>query len=552
MKRCRRWAVTALFLAAAGCAGPSDAPPGVVAQWRGGALSVEEVDRALLELPPERRPDLEGGSLTPEWMVEFVSELAVDRLLADEMLEAERDPPPELLVLLDELDRNLAWEELLRRRLEPIPSPTEEDVRSAFDRWKERNDRDETRRVRNLFLRRRAGESGRQTLERAERIARLARSGESFEALARQYSDSESRHAGGLLGDLGAGDLPAAARDIVFELGEHQVSEPVLTTDGAHLFFVEAIQPAVRSELSDVAAEVRRQLEAERREAALRRLAGSLPAPSEVEIASGPQIERWIADGADDAVVLRNGRYELTLGSLLADPASNLGIERRIELLGWRETAWALANAEGWFDGPPLTTRRQRAARGLIGDFVRRRALRRLLTDDEERLRRFFDRQPDRFGSPLTVRLQRWTLPVAGADRKTVMMALEEAYRQAGPDLGLEAVVDRHGGRIEDLGWQTLDDLDSKATAALVSPLGRLDVTPPQQTEDGVQILRVLERRDPRPRPLAEVRAEAIEAYLAEEGRALYREWRRALLDGVGFELFADRLPRSGEPTSTD
>lgn len=82
----------------------------------------------------------------------------------------------------------------------------------------------------------------------AERILEIVRSGEApFEELARQHSqDPGTREQGGDLGFFRRGQMVPAFEDVVFSLGEGQVSDVVETTFGFHIIKVERMRGAER------------------------------------------------------------------------------------------------------------------------------------------------------------------------------------------------------------------------------------------------------------------------------------------------------------------
>jgi peptidyl-prolyl cis-trans isomerase D len=91
------------------------------------------------------------------------------------------------------------------------------------------------------------------TIEQAaERVA----GGASFEAVAQEIEGITSDR----FDDLAKGDLPADVEGPVFALGEGEVSEPVESAFGWHLFRVSKVQPETTTPLAEVQDELRREL----------------------------------------------------------------------------------------------------------------------------------------------------------------------------------------------------------------------------------------------------------------------------------------------------
>ena len=77
------------------------------------------------------------------------------------------------------------------------------------------------------------------TREDANKIVKLLKEGGDFASLAREHSQSPDRENGGSLGYVSAGQLPIEFDEVLFKLPVRQVSEPVESPYGFHLFLVE-------------------------------------------------------------------------------------------------------------------------------------------------------------------------------------------------------------------------------------------------------------------------------------------------------------------------
>ncbi|MCK5913912.1 MAG: peptidylprolyl isomerase [Desulfuromusa sp.] len=75
--------------------------------------------------------------------------------------------------------------------------------------------------------------------EEANRVLKLLKDGGDFATLAREYSQSPDRENGGALGYFSAGQLPIEFDEVLFKLPVRQVSDPVESPYGVHLFLVE-------------------------------------------------------------------------------------------------------------------------------------------------------------------------------------------------------------------------------------------------------------------------------------------------------------------------
>ncbi len=77
------------------------------------------------------------------------------------------------------------------------------------------------------------------TRDEANDVLKLLKEGGDFATLARKYSQSPDRENGGALGYFPAGQLPVEFDKVLFKLPVRQVSDPVESPYGFHLFLVE-------------------------------------------------------------------------------------------------------------------------------------------------------------------------------------------------------------------------------------------------------------------------------------------------------------------------
>lgn len=113
-------------------------------------------------------------------------------------------------------------------------------------------------------------------------LARL-RKGEAFAALARAHSLSPDAEQGGDLGFFGRDEMPPEF-DAVFDLPVGKPSALVKSDYGYHLFLVEEKRPAAHLSRAEAAQEIRRTLEAQRREAVYQEWLQELRGKTAVEI----------------------------------------------------------------------------------------------------------------------------------------------------------------------------------------------------------------------------------------------------------------------------
>lgn len=106
--------------------------------------------------------------------------------------------------------------------------------------------------------------------QKALDVYELAKKGQSFAELAKQYSEGPSRNNGGDLGTFTRGNMVKPFADRAFSMEAGDISEPVRTQFGWHVIKVEKVNPAFTESLEDVSEKIKANLIArEARELAL-------------------------------------------------------------------------------------------------------------------------------------------------------------------------------------------------------------------------------------------------------------------------------------------
>ena len=100
--------------------------------------------------------------------------------------------------------------------------------------------------------------------QRAEDVLKLAREGQDFAALARQYSEGPTKNKGGDLGTFRREAMVKPFADKAFSMEAGDISDPVRTRFGWHIIKVENVNPAKTLSLAEARADIEKTLIAER------------------------------------------------------------------------------------------------------------------------------------------------------------------------------------------------------------------------------------------------------------------------------------------------
>lgn len=547
-------------------AGP---PPDAVATWKGSGLSLAELDERLPEqrTPACRKVRRQAGGGGLEELIpcyrEVAEGLALERLVAADF--GDLDTAIETFLAEDVERRRRALIGAFERLLsEEVPEPTEAAVAAHYEAHREVYRRPGRVLLWNLFRRHDDTGDPEATMALLRRLRERAEAGESFGALAREYSHSETRLRDGLVGQLQEGRLPPKLEKIAFALGNGEISQPIPVPGGAILLQARGTTQGSALPLSDVGRQIRGQLRAEkvREQVETRRERQAIPAGSVVLEAE--ELVRILDDEDRQRVVLVIADEHLDvlqmreLGGLRpVDRAVDLASaerERLYAIYRRRVERQLLYLALLESDDPRDVELRQEVDEHLRGEVLAELVDRRLraemeadLTASPEKLRRYFDDNRALFQSPLRFELSVWDLPF-GADPPRQLARMEE-LRQALSlqQLDLAAAVDELGGSLVDLGWRSLDELPRELPQKARELLLQTEVgsySPAFQQDNALHMLWVRGRAEPRQLELAESAEEVREMYLGRFDQQLYREAVGKRLASVGFEFHEQTLRR--------
>ncbi|MEM1181267.1 MAG: peptidylprolyl isomerase, partial [Acidobacteriota bacterium] len=209
--------ILGLFSLGCGTEEEKSVSPSSVASFQGGEISFAEAEAFLRR---EETSEPLGSELMGEYR-RAAESLAVHRILLEEARDRSDDP-----TALEDLRRQVTLDFYFRRVLQVAPVE-EAEVEAFFKEKQALFQQPEERFVWHLFRRHRDPTQPEVTLEEVEALRQRWLAGETFLHLARQYSESETRVFEGRLGRIQRGRLPPRLDEIVFALGENEISDPV-------------------------------------------------------------------------------------------------------------------------------------------------------------------------------------------------------------------------------------------------------------------------------------------------------------------------------------
>lgn len=532
-------------------------PELVVAETRLGPITAADLDRFILALPPDQRPKVSTGQGTES--LAMIRRIASDRLILEEATLVGADQDPQFRLLERRIERNVYSDQYLSS-LPPAEPITMEEIRAVYDENIETYQREEKRRVFHIYKRFGPNMDREQALAELSELRQRLIAGESFDLLAQQHSDSETRHNGGEIGELARGQFTEDFDQVVFNLEERQPSEPVATPDGTHLFLVKDILKERNFTFEETRPSIIREQETKRRGERLRQAAEALPSPEERFVPGRQEIAQILRLGDPATVVLRLGDFALTMAQfqevvqtqrrlLGAQHAPDLPFQL-LEEIRSREIIYQHLKSEGFDDVPQEGLQAERDRELAL--FFARRKMTTWVERHPEVLQRHYDNNRMRFASLLRLKLRLLSIPVAEngpsvmADLEAARADLDAATRK------LEDLASMHGGEVKDLGFATAAQVQATAPRAMrfVFLLQPGEHTPPYVRGDRLVMFQVMEREDPQPRPLALVRDRVVQDYLAHYSVDVFEKLGDEMLEEAEFKVYEERLASLGKTSS--
>jgi PPIC-type PPIASE domain len=530
-------ALASLALAAVSCRRPPPAPAvAAVATFDGGRVSTADVDRAVLDLPAERRQPADGDLLA--WYERIARELAVQAILVAEARQAGLDQGPDFERAREEARRQAVVAVFLEKDLPAVPAPSQQEIETYYRDHAKDFKSPPARQTYHLFRRVAPGADPAPVVEEVRRLRGRVLAGEDFGKLAAEFSESESRHQKGLLGWVTPGKVGPELERVIFSLQPRVPSQPLKTAAGVHLFVVSAETPAKTLTLPEVRNAIGVVLAAQRRKAEIERLVGAVPEAGSFV----PTVDelRALFEARDPAALaLRVGDFQLTLGQLQARLLSGQAnaatpgdstAHTLVVALEQRERAYRKAMERGVASRAETESLLQRLIdRELAGLQIRKRLAERI-ERDPRRLQEYYEVNRGRFSTPLRLRVQRLRVPLR-EDANRAMARLERARVELDAGrLDFQALAAELGGTLLEPAWELPTQLAERERRP-ESPVAGLKAghhSAPYRTADSIEMVRVLERAEPQPQPLERirelVRTDLLVTHREDEYAALVKE----------------------------
>lgn len=269
---------------------------GIVARVNGEPITLEEFNKALLPYSPSKEeiPALKGRVL--DQLIEKRLKLQEVRRLGltvtdEELNQRIREtmgsyPKSEFAVFLNKeettfeewkngVGENILLEKLITSQVYLPIKVSEKEITTYYQEHQDQFKEPKKFRIRQILA---------ESQAEAEEILKALGKGEEFEELARKRSLSPDRERGGDMGYFSLGEMLAEWEEAVGKLSPGEVSYPVESPYGWHIFKLEKVLPPRMVSLPEARKKIKEKLLLESREKALREWLLGLRAQVEIKI----------------------------------------------------------------------------------------------------------------------------------------------------------------------------------------------------------------------------------------------------------------------------
>lgn len=530
---------------------PSAPGPDVLARFGDIEITVAELDARVVKLPPAERPP--PGADLDAWFREQAREMVLDRHFLKLAREAEDDRTPAFSRARSRVQDQVEIELCLRDQSAQMPPPSKADLEAEFDQHREKFKKEERRLTHHIFRRTASSEAQYSAVAELDGLRLRVLNGEPFPQLARDQSDSESRHRNGELGWLSRGELPAKLDDVVFSLDEGVPSQPVTVQDGVHLFFVASINLARDGGIVEAMPVLRERLLARRMDELINRIVAEDPrdfsmpekARFEILLKSEDANIRLLEDG-NFVLTLSEFRRQLRAVAARPEVADNEPINisaawTMLEALRNREKLRAVCERHQWIDRNSLEERMRTWAEVQLTSSRRSQVLLEQARQNESRLKQYYEQNLEQFGTPVQWDLKRLILPL-DQNSTSAIAILEERTRAGSADLDLLQA--ELGGVVQILKGMHVDDLrrTSPHLPGLIAPLEIGQVSPPLRTKNYLEAYQVIARIDSQTEGYASIKEKVAKTFARHHAAELYDAYAEKLFASAPLEIFTAAL----------
>lgn len=217
--------------------GPDNSP--VVAKVADESITMAQVDSAINHLPPAYQQKLK----TEEGRRYILDDLIKVTAFAKEAEKQKLDQKPETKEAIANIKKRILANELIRTEMSRQPVPGEKEALEYYKKNEDRFRKSQEYKIRQMVLK---------TKEEADKIYKELKAGADFARVAKERSVDPTRVAGGSVGWINTRVMNPSIAETVSKMKKGEVSQPIQSASGFHLFLAEDIRQGKPLEFDQV------------------------------------------------------------------------------------------------------------------------------------------------------------------------------------------------------------------------------------------------------------------------------------------------------------
>ncbi len=512
---------------------PSDA---VVASSRGAQITAQELDDRILSLSAAERSD--RGAEPVAWYREHSQELLVAKLLHAEALNAKLMDTPAFGTAQARAKRDAVLAMCMQRQTYADPQVTEDMLRNAYQTDIEKYSKPETRLTYHIFLYATEERPLSAVETELNTLRKRVEAGENFRVLAKQVSESSSRHSNAVLGWLRHDDVTPDLAEAIFSATEDTPIGPVMTQEGGHLFWVDIVKPATTVSFEAARDQLAPIVVSRHVEDIFKHLGADVA--TTWNTAEVSEILTALNSSDSDITVFSSGAYTVELTDLRArlsryqsaGQALNLAQAVRAELnrLKLRESAYQACRDQQLYDAEQLDRALRNWSREYLIAERRAEKLTSMALADEDRLREFYTNNLGFFTTPVRWQIKLYT---ARFSEDAVLRFNRLEHADDMNDQQLSALFHAWHGETRAPQWFNKAALDRIAqnAAAIIAPMSIGQRSAPFRIgSDGIAIAQLIDKETAAAPPFERIKERVAAYYRRQYTAELYAQMMTELL----------------------
>ncbi len=508
-----------------------------VATYSDGEVSLSDIDQYILSMPAHKRWSSETSP--DDWYRNIINRIITEKKLLSEanLVGFNQDP------IYKNKIRAFERTAYSNQYLATFDNPTglsEADLKAQYDAHIDRYNRPESRRVYHLF------KAFKGDQEKAKKDINSLRerivAGENIELLVKQFSDSESRHKNGLIGNIKKGMMSPDFDEIIFSIEQDMPSEVIRTKDGYHIFYVSDILHAQSYDFDSVKTFIAQELGKQYIIDFIQEKAELLPPPEMFQIVSQQELTQLVRNRRNNIAVLTVNDFKLPLGQFMFElqqlkkttgPKKDDNFAMHfLNEIAYREIIYQeMLKEKTTFNNPELLKLQKEQL--LIEEYTQVK-LKSYINQHPDLINSYFKKNKMRFSTPVQVKLERLIIPRKG--QENAMNQLELAVEKLDDgSLSFNELAQEYNGQVQQLDYLTSIDLQ-KIAPQIINFAFLLKVnehSPPFTTRNAFTIIKLIDRKEATERPLSSVRKHVIQQYVNENAADIFKRINKQLLEDV-------------------